>query len=561
MSVEPEKPPWRRAVFVPLAMVWLACTAINLGKAAHIDDAAHLEIARWIAAHPLHPMQGQVAWGDHPAPIHHLNQPHLFFYLLAAVRWIAGPSLIAAQMLVSAFVALGLAAMHGLWRTLVGVRGEVLGPALLFLGPALVPGQNVMTDVPLLGLWLAFGLLVVRARGEASARYLVLAASVAAMAMLVKYTSLILLPLLAIDVWLRGPRHRQLFGVLAIPIAALGLWSVFNYLDYGGVHLLERPLEVSRFSTLEAIGITFGRAALWIVTLGACVPFAIALVPRLGRRRSVIAFASIAILAIATQCIAPRVEAMRGESIATSIARAIFFVVGIAVLALAASSPSPRSHLVSGALEDDARALTVLRGWLVLGALFVIVLSPFVAVRHVMLVLPPLMLIVARTEIARIDRRWAIAASTITIALGVLLGISDRRWAETYRQAARRHHHEAARGVRTFFVGHWGWQWHAAEQGLLPLEPGITELRPGDRVVRPRLVDQPALDPRLRLVRADAIEPGALDILRTSTERLGYYAVWQGLPYTMSLAPVEVFEILEPGTVEPIARDRGSSAQ
>ena len=38
-----------------LAGVWMVCTLINVGKAAHIDDAAHFEIARWIADDPLHP--------------------------------------------------------------------------------------------------------------------------------------------------------------------------------------------------------------------------------------------------------------------------------------------------------------------------------------------------------------------------------------------------------------------------------------------------------------------------------------------------------------------------
>jgi hypothetical protein len=338
----------------------------------------------------------------------------------------------------------------------------------------------------------------------------------------------------------------------------LAAWSLFNLGDYGGVHVLERPLEVGRFGPLEALGITLGRGALWIMTLGACVPFGIVLLPLVSRRGLALAAIAIVILTVATQLVAPHVEPMRGEGIGVSAARALFFVGGIGALLAAARSRWPLAS------EDDARARAMLVAWLVLGALFVIVLSPFVAVRHVLLVLPPLVLLAARPRLVAIETRprWISAAAALTIALGLFLGISDRRWAETYRQAASRHHHDAARGLRTFFVGHWGWQWHASQAGLIPYEPGVTELRPGDRLIRPRMVDQPSFTPedrgRLHLLRSDEIPPSPLDVLRTTTDRLGYYAVWQGLPYVLSTAPVEVFEVLE---AEPIHRDRGSSGR
>ncbi|UJR87006.1 ArnT family glycosyltransferase [Sandaracinus amylolyticus] len=530
----------KRAIVLPLALVWLAFTLVNLGKAAHVDDAAHLEIARWIAAHPLHPMSGLVDWSDGPAPIHHLNQPHLFFYLLA----LAGPSLIGAQLVVAAFGALGIASFHAWWRRYVGPRGEVLGPALLFLGPAYVPGQNVMTDAPLLALWCAFGAgLVAR-----STRGLVLAAIACAAACLVKYTSLVLLPILALDVLLRGRDARRLLLVLLIPIGTLAAWSLFNLYDYGGVHLVGRPIESARFSALEALGITFGRGALWILTLGAASPFVIAMIPVLHReprwrRAALISAIAIVILTVATQLIAAHVPPMRGETIAHSAARAIFFVAGIAVLALVVRS--------ARIIDDRTRVTTVLVAWLAVTALFVIVLSPFVAMRHVLLVMPIAMTVIARAHLPALasiaTRPFLNAAIGLTVALGMLLGISDRRWAERYREVAAREGDAAvASGLRTFFVGHWGWQWYAANAGLEPYAPGRTELRSGDRIIRPWLVDQPAWDerdaPRLELDHVDEIAPTPLDWLRTTTDRLGYYSVWHGLPYTISGAPVERFE-------------------
>lgn len=531
--------------------MWLVCTLINIGKAAHIDDTAHLEIARWIAEHPLHPMQGIVHWGAHAEPIHHLNQPHLFFYMLALVRVLFGPSLAWAQGLVSLFTALGIASFYRLWRDVVGTRGSVTGPALLFLGPAFIPGQNIMTDAPLLALFCAFAASLVHARGANVARGLWLAALFAALACLVKYTSLVLLPVLALDVFLRGPQARKHAAVLALPVLALVLWSLFNLADYGGVHLLERPIATAQFSALEAFGITLGRGALWVVALGALVPFSLVMVPALRsdarwRRGAFVGACIVIALTLATQFVATQIDALAGESFFVSLMRSLSFVVGIATFVLVTSAVRGRN------LEapDEARTTLVLGALFLFTTLFVVVLSPFVAVRHVLLVLPFGMVLIARAHIDALTaphaRPFIAAALVLTASLGILLGISDRRWAGRYREVAEA---ERAHHGRTYFVGHWGWQWHAHEAGLLPYEPEVTQLERGDRLVRPLLVDQPAIGEtdraRLSLVRTDATPAGFFDYLRTTTDRPGYYAVWQGLPYTISFAPSEVFEFYE----------------
>jgi hypothetical protein len=46
-----------------LVLILFLVTAYNLFKPFHIDDTAHLEIARWIAGHPLHPASGLLNWG------------------------------------------------------------------------------------------------------------------------------------------------------------------------------------------------------------------------------------------------------------------------------------------------------------------------------------------------------------------------------------------------------------------------------------------------------------------------------------------------------------------
>ena len=177
--------------------------------------------------------------------------------------------------------------------------------------------------------------------------------------------------------------------------------------------------------------------------------------------------------------------------------------------------------------------------------LFVVVLSPFVAVRHAMLVLPALLLIALRDARLRdaLEAPLGRAAIALTVVIGVLLAVSDRRWAETYRAEAS--HLRDSEGT-VWFIGHWGWQWYASREGAYAYEPGTSRIVSGDRIVRPWLVAQPVIaEPDMQcLVREARHEIAAtpLDLLRTTTAHQGYYAVWEGLPWTLSTAPVEVFE-------------------
>ena len=141
--------------WVQLIALWAIVTAYNLFKPYHIDDTAYLEIARWISAHPLHPMQGLLNWNDFYEPIYNLNQPHLYFYLLALWGGAFGYSEPAMHALQSLSALACILLFHRLARVLVGPLA-LWATAIVVLGPAFIVEQNLMVDVPLLATWLAF---------------------------------------------------------------------------------------------------------------------------------------------------------------------------------------------------------------------------------------------------------------------------------------------------------------------------------------------------------------------------------------------------------------------
>jgi len=559
----PEQPLPRRTLVwragLPLAAVWIACIALNLFKAVHIDDAAHLAIAEHIARDPLHPMAAEVFWQDRPAPASELNQPHLFFYLIAGLAAL-GAGLPAMHLALAAFTGLALLSTYRIVHRVSGDSGSaVTAAALIGLGPALAPSQNLMTDVPLLALFLlALDGLIPRQETAGTDRpsesvlgRTVFTATVIGLACLLKYTSLVLLPVFA---WWLWRRQRTQLSALLIPLAMLGLWSAFNLWDYGQIHLLGRPISVSDDApnAAAAVGLIFGRAALWVITLGALSPFTLGFAKRAGQRlgrRSIGLTAAIAlpVITVGGQLLAAYgPEVLRGETIVHSFLRGLFFLNGCLAIGLGIGSWKRLRR------RPDGQLLAL---WISANAVFIVVLSPFVAVRHVLLVLPPLLALYWADPEHRPSLNGRRAALALSMIIGLGVGVADWRIADVYR--ALPNQLPQAEG-RTLYLGHWGFQYYAEAAGWRPYVPGQTQLRAGDRLVHPMQVDAPEVLPgdlsRLSLTRTHEIEASPLDLFRTVTPRLGYYSVWHGLPWTLSLAPlerVEVYEVLPDVSPEP----------
>lgn len=534
---------WRAAA--PLISIWLACTALNLTKAVHIDDTAHLEIAVHILRDPLHPMAAPVFWSDAPAPAHELNQPHLFFFVLAGLLALADSALLL-HLGVSIFTAVTIWAT---WRLVTDRTGRwrlgVFAAAVLGLGPALGPSQNLMTDVPLLALWMLALQAISSAGTDRRTGRIALAGLWIGLACLVKYTSLVLLPVFAL--WLWRHRRRDLWAVL-VPLAALGAWSAFNLWDYGGIHLLGRRISVTEDAPGmgATVGLVAGRGALWILTLGAICPFTVGFAARVrerfGATRVLVAAALLLpLLTLGGQLLAAYgPDVLRGETLVHSFLRGLFFLNGVLVIALVVGAYRRRR-------DDPVTELLAL--WIAAAGIFIVVLSPFVAVRHVLLVLPPVLALLLGDAEARPRLPARAVAVGLSLAIGLGVGIADWRIADAYRDLPGRIEDDLHDADRVLYLGHWGFQHYATEAGWAPYVPGRTELAPGDRVVRPLLVDQPALEPaddaRLRVRREIVLEAGPLDLFRTVTPRLGYYSVWHGLPWTLTLQPLDRVQILE----------------
>jgi len=206
-----------------------------LNKPFHIDDTMVLAVSSQILREPLRPFHASINWSGDPVPIFEkTTNPPLVSYVLAPLVARFGYREAPLHLAMLGFlVILGLA-MAWLARRFAG--GSVWPVLFVMLSPGVAASVNVMRDVPMMALSAAA--VAVFAAGVDRRRWpLALGgAALAGLAMLTKYSAVILFPVLLGYALLR---RRGRYGLwLAAAAALVGLWCLQTQLTEGRVHLI-----------------------------------------------------------------------------------------------------------------------------------------------------------------------------------------------------------------------------------------------------------------------------------------------------------------------------------
>jgi 4-amino-4-deoxy-L-arabinose transferase-like glycosyltransferase len=531
---------FRHSELAVLLLLWMFATALNLTKPYHIDDTAHLQIAQWITREPWRPMSGQINWYQDTEPIHVLNQPHLYFYLLAGWGALWGFGEVTMHLLQSFFTLACIILTYRIAKIIVP-SGALLTTALLMLSPAFVVGQNLMVDVPLLSLWLAFFYVFIAPQFKSETRRFVLTGFFAGCASLIKYSSLPLILLMLLYLIIK--RHFRLIWTLSIPAMMLILWSCWNYLDYGSVHMLgRRPIPFS-WNELAQMSVS------WLICLGAILPYSLIYFRRNSELRSKTFSTSAKWLVVILTAMffaalhLHKLDVSRMEKIFLL----LFFTNGIAIV-LTLLWCFLRDWFQTRSQQQQA--ILTLYLWIAVGGSFVVLYAPFMATRHVLLVIVPLSLLLARF-VDPASLAWRSAMLLLTASLSLVLSVSDWTWANFYREKAVAIRRELPATANVYFTGHWGWQWYAKQNGMKELEALNPQLEIGDYLVYPVGVDNQPLknipaDRQLTLQKIYT-EPFSLLTFFSTGDNARFYAsdTQQG-PWVISfhaIPPIVVFQV------------------
>jgi hypothetical protein len=498
------------------------CTLLNAAKPLHLDDAAYSAYAHHIARQPLDPYGFPIFWYDHPQPAAEVLAPPVLPYWWAAGIRLFGERPVLWKMWLLPFLLLLTWALYALFRRFCrGLEWPLTW--LTVLSPAVLPGVNLMLDVPALALGLAAVAVFLRAGDRDSMALAVLAGLLAGLAAQTKYTGLLAPAVLLLNGVLR---RRLRLAALAGAVAALVFagWEGFLVWKYGQSHFL--------YHLAARPGSSDPKQALlqsMLANLGGVLPAAVllALAALRARRGTVLAAGVLAALGYVLLAVVPERDGILLGDAATHADRlslrhvvcglsGIAIVLTVAAVAWRLGRPGRRSTR-----RHAARFLLL---WLALEVGGSVLLTPFPAVRRVLGVAVVVTLLAgrlaSRTCRAPARRRLVWGVTAASIALGLVFYAADFQSARAQQElaegAAAWVRHQGTGGT-AWYVGHWSFQYYAERRGLRPVDPGRSVLHRGDYLVVPdeRVTQQPVTLSTDRMELAADLTARALLPLRT----------------------------------------------
>jgi hypothetical protein len=474
----------RRGTLLLLAVLF---TLLNAFKPLHVDDTAYYYYARQAAADPLDPYGFAIFWYDHPQPANEvLAPPVLPYWWSLALRNTQQSVLWKLWLLPFSLCLVG--SLHFLFRRFCHGLALLL-TWLTVLSPALLPGFNLMLDVPALALGLGALALFIRGADRGRVPRVLLAGLVAGLAMQTKYTAL--LAPAAMFLYALTHRRLRLWPLALLPsLLVFAAWEVFVAHRYGQSHflyhlthghdsLLQRgyliPLLFSLTGTVAPALLLLGLCALRVRT--GFVVAAAGLV--------VVAFAAVALIDLRFHGEVSPSTALFGPAATArwdfTLAEILF---GLCGLTLAAIVSVVAWRLWRGRADDWFLLL-----WLGLEVAGFFALSPFPAERRLLGLVVILTLLTGRLAARTCRQRRRLLG--LVLACGILLGLIfqgvDARDAAVQQEAVARaaaHIAEDGGEETVWFTGHWGFQFYAERAGMHPLSSSSL-LKRGDWLIVP----------------------------------------------------------------------------
>jgi hypothetical protein len=541
----------------------LALTATGIGlfaliKPVHIDDTVVLHVAENILRDPLRPFAGEFFWLETPQPLAKVTtNPPLVSYWLAPWIALTGYREWVLHVSFAPFIALLMWGMHRLATRWLGAAWAWWAVGWLMFSPAVLPGMNLMRDVPALALFVGGLACWVEGLERQQARWLIAGALLGGLAGLAKYTALIWLPLVALYTV-----QRQAYGALGwlllalLPIAG---WSALNLWADGAVHLLYLWQERRGSAPLGAklLPGVVGLGASTLLWLGVRRRFKAALGDGWRWKVALVVLAAAGVVGWYHLQFAG--QPMYLQSL-------LWLVAGVIVLGLAvgvgwfkdsppsirfpplregnragenAVPPASRGNLKEG-VSTSQHITLFLRLWLLIALAAAVWGVPFQAMRHLLYALPPLILILTP---------WVGRNAPLLLAQGVLcLAViaADYDYAVRYKRGAAAYAEQFA-GERVWYAGSWGWMFYAEQHGFRKLLPDGKGLQRGDIVIIPERVYKGKMPPDLHkhLILLDETPCYPLMPLRTMDFRgAAYYALIRtNAPFRFTLQWDEPLEI------------------
>jgi len=479
--MKPDDPSLMQRHVLLLVGLGILITLLNALKPLRMDDTYYFFFAQQIALLPLDPGGFELYLHEWPERASDRLVPPLLIYWLAGAIKLFGsqPALWKLSMLPFALIL--VFSLHVLFRRFAP-GAELPLTCFIILSPAIIPGFNLMQDIPAEALIFASLAAFILACEKQRMWLGILAGLLAGLAMLTKYTGIVAPAAIMLYALFFG---RVRHAILACGLSAIIFlsWEFATYLMYGRSQFLftlnNSFLDPwSKLRLAEALLKTLGAIHVAIVLL--------ALTAWSAPRWLLAAIAGIALAGYGIIAFQP------AEHIVFSV-YGIAAVMAIAAVCIKLLRPPGQSAWWRTLLLERRQACFLV-SLLLLEIVAYFIISPFGAVRRLigLTVVSTLLVsyLVSRNLSLPGTARvlWGVAAFNITLGLGFYA--LDMREAQVFKQGAQRtasvlENHTSGRTV--WYHARWGFQFYAEQEGMRPLVPEHSQVKAGDWIVYPNI--------------------------------------------------------------------------
>jgi len=435
-------------------------------------------------------MSGWINWEDSPTVINNGNNPPLFFYLIYVHQHFFGSSEISLHLLLSVFTFLSLFYFYKLCQ-LFKVKSPNFILTIFAFCPGFIVNQNVMLDIPILALSLSIMYYLLKGQQSNNTLYYIISASLLSIGILIKYSLSPLFIVILLSL-LISKNHRKSF-VLLIPILVFIGWSVWNYIEFGETHLYSIISKPKLDSPINKVLLYGSKTVGFIGTLGAITTFTAvfiyALIPK-KETRFMIILGYIGMVISVPLVYFQIIE----EAIFNRLLNLMFILNGFVLMGLIFYQSI--KEFINKRYAFFRTPHFVILTYLITVSGFILLLAPFNATRHCLLLIP-FILLLGHQQFEETKGIINNLVVTISVLLGLLLGISDWVYADFYRKNASKILYP---NKRVWSIGHWGWQWYSRQAGMKTFAKNNEyNLKNGDLIVFPHNVHRQRISKEIQL--------------------------------------------------------------
>jgi hypothetical protein len=463
-------------------VVALVMCLTNAIEPLTVDDVCHHYYAAQVAAAPLRPFDFEVLWHQKPVPAWDVMVAPVQSYWWAPAIALFGESPVAWKLWFFPLHWLFCASLLACLQRFVP-RQAALAMAAIALGPTVLPGINLMLELPMLAFAFAGTALLLRAFEQRGERFALLAGLALGLALQTKYSAMAFAPTWLLLGFLRSRRRETLTALSAAAATALTIEGLLALSHDGSSYFLRQLTTTQtrdwahlvRGMLLHTGLLAMPAALVGLAALGA---------PRWLRGLLLVGYGT-------GHTIIAGVPDADGRGLIDGAADSIAYLAMATLTWLSLLAIFARLGWSAVCAQRRGRfgAAAATRAFLCLwfGAEIAMsfLMSPFPAARRTLMVVAVATIaaayLAACTRQLRLLREGALGAVLLGLAYQGI-DVLESRAPVAAAAEAQRFARQVAPGAGVWFSGGWGFEFHAPRHGMAPLLRGQSRVKKGDLV-------------------------------------------------------------------------------